>query len=253
MKNRTSSFRLGLINSSRSGLRVLSAVCFLAAACGASAQVVLYPANNGFESPDLGSGTNAYGIVGSSGHPLPSQVGWIFTTGTGIAANGSAYNVTGATNGNSTGVTSTSGQAAVISQGNGNVSGAGATSISQSIAGFLDGFVTISFSLEGRNGTQNGNQLGPNPITVWLDNISLGVFTPTSKTSFQLFSTTPIAVSAGTHVLAFAGTTTTVDSVTTYLDNVSISISPVPEPATLGLAGLGLGAALFYRRKSRRA
>src|SRR5262249_29992930 len=75
---------------------------------------IIYPANNGFEVPNLGAGISAYGYgspeAAAAGLPaLPPGSGWTFTGTAGIAANGSNFNVNGASNGNSDGTTSTSG------------------------------------------------------------------------------------------------------------------------------------------------
>jgi len=67
---------------------------------------MIYPTNNGFEQPDLGSGCFAYQYS-------PGSPGWTFYGG-GIAANGSCFDVAGAPNGdNDNGATSTEGQAAL--------------------------------------------------------------------------------------------------------------------------------------------
>jgi hypothetical protein len=89
-------------------LGVIALVVFAATVLNASA--FIYPTNNGFEQPDLGSGPLSYSYS-------PIAPGWTFTPQccSGIAANGSDFNLAGATNGNNdNGATSTSGQAAFL-------------------------------------------------------------------------------------------------------------------------------------------
>jgi hypothetical protein len=99
-------------------ITLLSTVAFNIASA-----TTIYPTNNGFEQPDLGSGGSAFKYS-------PSSPGWTFfgsvggVSGAGIAANDSAFNVAGATNGNNdNGVTSTEGQAAFLQKGDGNLAG----------------------------------------------------------------------------------------------------------------------------------
>ena len=63
-----------------------------------AAASTIYPTNDGFEEPDLGSGGNAYGYANQSGgsgplNPTPGIPGWTFVGGSGVAANGSNFNV----------------------------------------------------------------------------------------------------------------------------------------------------------------
>src|SRR6516165_9617450 len=164
---------------------------------------IIYPTNNGFEAPNLGSGVAAYGYgsleAQATGLPaLPAGGAWTFNGGTGIAANGSAFNVTGATNGNQDGTTSTAGQAAFIQDYANAPFHFNDNMISQTFGGFSDGFASVTFSLESR-GTN------VNPIDVRLDGQDLGIFTPLSGSSFNTVTTIFVPVTAGSHTLYFIG------------------------------------------------
>ena len=145
--------------------------------------------NNGFEVPDLGSGILAYGFGTMPGGIGPigntPGIGWIFSGGGGIAANGSDFLVINAPNGNSDGVMSTSGQAGVIQSGDGTFN---SSAMTQVLNGFQAGTATINFLAEGRAIT--GVSRGPDPIDVYLDNILLGSVTPAIDV-FTLESFTP--------------------------------------------------------------
>lgn len=178
----------------------------------------IYPTNNGFEQPDLGFGFKY----------SPSSPGWTFfgsvdgVSGAGIAANGSNFNVTGATNGNNdNGATSTEGQAAFLQKGDGTLSGG---SFSQTLT-LPAGSWVLFFSLEGRppvDGTQ-----GPNGVNVFLDGIQVGgtLF----PANVDLFNDTNVdlgTLAAGSHTIAFAGNDVLGGDRTTFVDNVSLSTVP---------------------------
>ena len=161
-----------------------------AALTGASAATI-YPVNNGFEQPDLGSGA-AY---------QPLAPGGTFGGGAGIAANGSGFNLAGATNGNNdNGTTSTSGQAAFAQSGDGTL----VFSFHSQTFTLAAGSYTLNFSMEGRittgadgadvflNGVQIGGTLMP---------VSLGSFNDVSVNLGNFGRPTPVprvaAASAG--------------------------------------------------------
>jgi hypothetical protein len=211
---------------------------------------IIYPFNNGFEAPNLGAGPLAYGYGspdagGVFGPALPSGSGWNFRGTAGIAANGSNFVVQGATNGNHDGTTSTSGQAAFI-QGYATAPYP-VNSVSQTFGGFVDGFASVTFSLEQRYGGG-----GNNPINVRLDDQDLGTYLASSSSSFNTITTPFVAVTAGSHTLSFIGTNNTGGDNTQFIDDVSVN-NAVPEPGSLSLAAIGIASLAGYgwRRRDR--
>jgi hypothetical protein len=180
--------------------------------------------NNGFETPDLGRGGQAFSYP-------PLDAGWTFTGGAGIAANGSNFNVQNAANGNYGGTRSTSGQAGFIQTPD-----AGAvSSISQTLSGFVAGTVTVTFSIEQRmtGSTVGGN----NPINVKLDDQDLGTYLATSSSNFNTITTPPVTVTAGSHTLYFIGTDQTGGDNTQFIDNVRVTNVPTAPAMTVPLGG----------------
>ena len=190
---------------------------------GAATAATIAVANNGFEVPNMGSGSGAYAYDLTGGS-------WTFQGGTGITANNSAWGVADAPNGNSNGTTSTAGQTAFIQGGNGATSG---SVFYQTLSGFGTGTATVTFALQGRAG------FGVNPITVMLDGQSLGTYSPQSTSSFNTVTTPPVAVTAGSHVLYFIGTNGSGDN-DTFVDNVSVA-------NVLGAPGNGSAGVLIDR------
>ena len=141
----------------------------------------------------MGSGAGAY--------EYGTVPGWTISGNPGEAANGSAFGVTGATNGNSDGTTSTAGQAALFQGGDGTLTG---TAITQSVT-IPRGPLTINFAAEERgccSGTNNES------LNVYLDGNLIDTVTSSqlSTGSFTSFSTPATAVlAAGAHTIGFAG------------------------------------------------
>lgn len=171
----------------------MAAVVWGAGVSVAVGDSIVYPVNDGFENPDVGLGTSqslSYAYASGNG-PLAggAMLGWSFSpvnpgvAGAGIAANGSAFGVNAATNGNQDGgATSIYGQAAFLQLGDGSLytSGApsGAASFTQSFW-MPGGIATLDFDDETRAG------MGPDGINVYLDGRLVATdLTPASSSQF---------------------------------------------------------------------
>jgi len=240
-------------------IKIVSTVAVLALISAAQAKATpgFTLINSGFELPDLGSGSSAYGYgpdyggqtVGTpTSYTLPglpsTPPGWTFIGTSGIAANGSAFGVTGATNGNSDGTTSTSGQAGFIQSAIGLNNGA----IEQTIT-LSAGSYTLSFAEEGRSA-----QGGANEIQVSLGGSVIYTGLPTSTGSFNTITRSVSVSSSGPQLLSFAGLSPNSGDYTTFVDHVSVSRSAVPEPSDWAwLPVLGTISFIAWRRLSRQA
>lgn len=119
--------------------------------------------------------------------------------------------------------------------------------IYQVITGFDTGTATVSLYAEGRD-TGGAGQYGPNPLVITMNGVVLtfnGLDTITPELGYMsLYTSDPFEVTAGTaYTLAIAGTIPyeagVVDK-TSFVDNVSISNTAVPEPGALASVVLGL-------------
>ena len=177
----------------------------------------IYPYNNGFELPNQGSGLAAYTI-----NPATGWTGTVVTGNPGVAANGSAFNVTGAANQNANpaGTTSTSGQAAFFQ---------GSCALSQLMIMPAGSLGVVNFALEQRNsGTVNTNN-----ITVFIDDINLGTYTTATSNSFVGFRSNPFTLTqAGNHTLKFVSNNPNGGDNTIFLDQVSLQWNAVPAVVT---------------------
>jgi hypothetical protein len=201
----------------------------------------IYPVNDGFEIPNLGSGRSAYGYGDPSPYGLTVATftpnagqGWTFTGTAGIAANGSDFGVTGATNGNQNGgATSTSGQAGFIQNGYGTPN-----TISETVSGLPGGPASVTFSLELRS--TDDSTTG---VDVTLNGVDLGTYYTTSTSSFITVTTPTTLLGAGSYVLKFTGVEgANGHDNTDFIDNVSVNVVPEPSMpiAFLSLAAIGL-------------
>jgi hypothetical protein len=174
---------------------VCTVFVLIAVICSANtaSALTVYPVNNGFEQPDLGSGCDAYQYN-------PPSPGWTFLNSSGIAANESCFDLTGTTNGNNNdGASSTSGQAGLLQGGDGTLSG---VSFSQTLSLPTTGNWAAYFNLEGRPYYD-----GPNGVNVFLDGVQVGsTLFPANLGTFNGASVNLGNVTAGTHTIGFAGT-----------------------------------------------
>jgi hypothetical protein len=212
---------------------MFTAVAALSVAYPASA-LTIYPTNDGFEQPDVGSGPLAYQY-------FPSSPGWIFSgpNGNGIAANGSDFFLAGATNGNHNGITSTAGQAAFLQFGDGTLASG---NISQ-ILTLPPGHWILFLSLEGRVA------YGANGVNVFLNGIQIGgTLLPAHLGSFNNTSVDLGNLSAGTYTLAFAGNDIFGGDRTTFIDNVRFATS-VPDSGSTILLLIGSFASVLILQR----
>lgn len=185
---------------------------FSAAALAATPTIV----NGSFETNSV-NGNYAYGEVAS---------GWSISSGAGVSANNTAW----------TGTTATGSYFAFLQ----NVSSMSQTFTSSSAANY-----SFSFDLALRSGYSAGQA-----VSVSLDGVELGTYTA----SLLWSSTNAVAanIAAGTHTLTFAGLNPgNAFDTTAFVDNVSMSVSAVPEADTYAMLLAGLGVVGFVARRRK--
>ena len=197
--------------------------------------------NDGFEA-----GWTSYGLVGSDGHvtfvyrPAGPDIGWTFLGGGGVAGN---YDALTAYEGQRFGLLQLGNPADLF--------GASGASFTQSFSLDVASTVDLSFALALRPGYRAGQQ-----VAVALDGQVVHTFATASGWHVQNLALGDL--SAGTHVLGFAGTASyaVYGDTTAYIDAVHLNATPVsppvPEPDgwALMLAGLGVTGLIARRRLS---
>lgn len=199
----------------------LKSIALVIAATLASASAFADPTlptlqNTSFENTTVGNGY-AYGNVAP---------GWSITGGGAVSSNGTAWHGT-----------TTSGTHFAVLQ---NIS-----KIAQTFTSGIQADYTFSFDLALRPSYNPGQA-----VAVKLDGLLLGTFSPTTTWSNQ--SVSALNIAAGSHTLEFAGTNPLNKADTSaFLDNVRMTVTPVPEPETYAmlLAGLGLMGGIARRKQ----
>ena len=149
----------------------------------------------GFEQPVVGTGAFEYDPTGSP---------WVFTGGSGISGNNSAF-----TSGNPP---APQGVQVAFLQGTG--------SFTQSVTGWAAGSYVLTF-----DAAQRGNfGVSQQNLDVLIDGSVVGTFKP-SSTSYQGYSTASFTVTAGTHTIEFQGLDSAGGDNTAFLDQVAVAPS----------------------------
>ena len=182
----------------------------------------IYPADNGFDAQDLGTGYNAFQVFGPLYNPnnnsylprIPNHTPWKFGPGnSGIAANGSGYLLSGATNGDSDGKKSTTGQAGILEYEG--------SSISQMVS-LPAGTFSVTFDYEGRP------QYTPNRIAVFIDDRILFKGMPSNSSNFEQVTTNSVTLDESRKhelkFLALGGSGDDSPYPATFIDNIRINV-----------------------------
>lgn len=183
--------------------------------------------NASFEENNAGVGNRGY-KYSYEGVTAP---GWSFNGGSGVSVNNSAWH----------GATATGNYFAFLQN---------TASVSQSFDLANTSNLNISFDLAQRSSSNNG---GAQTVGVFLNNSLLASFTPYNSLGWDQWGSFSLAVNnlgAGSHTLKFAGLNpSNARDTAAFLDNISATVAPVPEPETYALMGMGLLALIAARRR----
>lgn len=192
-----------------------AALLLLGFASSANAAPILV--NSSFESNNVNSGSYYYaGTVNADP--------WSFAGGSGVASNGSAW----------TGATSSGNYFAFLQT---------ISSVSQTFSSDGNYNLGISFDMVERTAGYSPNQV----VEVWFDGVQQTSIDPGA--SWVTYTLAPIMIGSGSHTLEFRGTYNGGQDASAFIDNVQMSSTPVPEPATVSLLAVGL-IPLIIRRRS---
>jgi len=153
--------------------------------------------NNGFEKPAVG--TDDYYAFQYNPVTVADTQNWTFTGNAGVTGNNSGF-----TSGNATAPDGT--QVAFLQTDD--------SSISQSISFPTSGIYTLS-TVTAQRGNWN---IGPQRANVYLDDVLVGMASPTSATYEKV--SLAISASAGAHVLSFKGVAG--NDCTLFIDQVTL-------------------------------
>ena len=225
-----------------SGAAAAALVAFSFGTSLLAAPVVLNP---GFETPQYVNDIHKV-------NPTDTGVAWTFTPSTVtefVAAAGSGIdqgNPYGVING-VTNSTPNSGTQMAFIQGSGDAS---VMSISQSISGFDVGTqYKVSFYAKAINGFSGAN---PFVVSVGSTTLTFGgpsTITPPTTSAYAFYTSDAFTASAPTATLKFADQAPGTVAKVSWIDDVSISSSSVPEPTAI--SAIGSLACLFMGRRRR--
>ena len=187
--------------------------------CGLAAHAETVLVNGSFETNNVGSGYRyaESGVAAS---------GWTFSGGAGVSANHTAWS----------GYTGAGNYFAFLQN---------SATVKQQIQVTSLTELAVSFAMSQRSAW---NQGGAQTVAMMLDGIILGIYTPYADggwDSWQNYSAVASKVAAGQHWLSFVGLNPYHAADTAvFLDQVSLAVTPVPEPEIymsllVGLCGLG--------------
>ena len=191
---------------------------FIDAISAAAAQVSTTPtvADGSFEAPDVSGqpGGFSYGTANSP---------WIFTGGTGIASNGSAF--TGSQ------VAPDGSQVAILQGGDGSFdpTDTAASYFSQSISFVSGGTYVLTFSAAQRGNLSNQDQT----FAVYVGSKMVGTYEP-SGSGYQAFTTSSFtAAPNSTLTITFVGIDEATGDNTAFIDNVKLAVAPTTTAPTV--------------------
>lgn len=191
--------------------------------------------HGGFESP-VQPGLGPYDLFeqasGTGNGTLAGSL-WTWTGGAGISQDGSAFEGPG--------------QSAIVGIQHALIQGTG--TFYQTLTGLEPG---ASYELSWYDAARNSQNQG-NPYQVLVDSLIVfgggGGYRPTNN-AYQLRTSDEFFATASTAVVTFRGLGISGQDVTTFFDDVRLTIL-TPEPSSLLLVGLGMAARLARRRRPR--
>jgi hypothetical protein len=228
----------------------LSVGCLRDGVARSASGAVIAVDDNGFEYPNQQVGPNAYSYASNTPAGdfavLPTTGLLAFNSTAGIAANGSLFDLLDAPNGNGDGTVSAVGQAGFLQSYHGS---SGTITETIYIPSGLEGDGTLSFLQEPRASGDELLIVLDNSQLVDIDNPYLGETLQSPAVEVPLGD-----LAVGYHTIEFLAVEGGADSdLTTFIDSLSVTTTPVPvpEPAALGVMGAILLALCGLGGRSR--